>query len=115
MTAPLLSAADVAQIADAVAERLRRRQSREALSIEAAAQILGIDRVRTLPALIAAGTVRTIDVAGHRRIARSEIERVLREGAPLDAPVKRGRRRVGQARTKAEVLAAIDAIRVEDL
>lgn len=117
--APLLSAAEVARLADAVAERLARLQARprrDSLSLADAATILGIDRVRTLPALIAAGTVRAVKIAGHTRIAREEVDRVLREGASLEAPAPRARRRrVGQAKTKAEVLAAIDAIRVEDL
>jgi hypothetical protein len=113
--APLLSAAELERIADALAERLRRRPERQSYSIAAAAAILGVDRVRTLPALIAAGSVRTVQIAGHARISREEIERVLREGASLEAPARARRRRPGLARTKAEVLAEIDSIRVEDL
>lgn len=120
--APLLSAAELTPGERAILEELRElrraqaRPRRDSLSLADAATILGIDRVRTLPALISAGTVRAVKIAGHTRIAREEVERVLREGASLEAPAPRARRRrAGERQSKAEVLAAIRAIRVEDL
>ena len=89
--------------------RERTRPPSEAVSIRQAASLLGIDRCRTLPALIAAGTIRTVEIAGHVRVPRSEIERVLREGAPLACQQKpRGQR----MESVADEVAAIMAIRV---
>lgn len=68
--------AEVAGLTAAVAPRSAARL----MSMRKAAELIGVSRTRTLPALIRDGTVRTIMVNGRRRIASTEIERLQRAG-----------------------------------
>lgn len=57
------------------------RSDRELLSIAAAAKRLGVDRAH-VGKLVAAGLVEVVRVGSARRVPKSEIERLGREGLP---------------------------------
>jgi excisionase family DNA binding protein len=65
---------------------------RLALSKREAARLLGIDRGKTLHALIRAGRLRTVPWGSGRRIPREDVERLAREGFELDFSAPRARR-----------------------
>ena len=75
-----------------VREELAARPSgvrREVLSKRAAAAMLGIDRGKTLAALIADGQIRTTEIRGRACVLREDVERVIAGGAPTAAAPSR--------------------------
>lgn len=67
--------------------------TRAVVSKREAARMLGIDRGKTLAAMIAAGQIRTVEIRGRVCIPRAEVERVAAEGAAV--PAVETRRRPG--------------------
>ena len=53
---------------------------RQVLSLREAARLLGIDRNRTLKALLASGQVRTVEVNGRTKVPLLEVERLAAQG-----------------------------------
>ncbi len=56
---------------------LRKDTSHELLSFRKAAKLLGLDRTKTLPLLIASGQLRCVYVGKRQRIPMAEVRRLL--------------------------------------
>lgn len=99
-------------VREAVETALAGRPSgvrREVVSKRTAATMLGVDRGRTLAALIADGQLRTVEIRGRVCIPREDVERVVAGGAPTPTPA--GKRRPGSAGGAA----ALRALTLDDL
>lgn len=94
---------------EALLKQLVQNTTREAYSLRQAARILGISR-NSLPALIRSGAIKVIDIAGHKRISRKELDRVLSEGASTMAPALKERRQA--AKSWPDELEAIKSIKI---
>lgn len=83
----------------------RSRPDKVVLSFREAARVLGISRNTTLVAAVRAGAIRTVIIAGHRKIPRSEIERVQLDGLRIDTrPSRRRHQRRRKSDPAAEIL-----------
>ena len=72
--------------------QIRGRSSpRQVLSLREAARQLGIDRNRTLKALLASGQVRTVQVNGKKKIPASEVDRLAQHGFDTSRTVAKPR------------------------
>jgi hypothetical protein len=72
-------------------QRRRRGSTADSLSYTEAARRLGISRNGALHDLIADHRIRTVTIAGHKRIPVSEIERILNNGTIYAAASRRRR------------------------
>lgn len=87
----------------------------ELLSIRQVARALGLSPWRTVAPLVRAGAIRSVTIgdSSRRRIPRSEVERIAREGVPsLVRPTRRKRTMLApnEPRTQAEARAALKAL-----
>jgi excisionase family DNA binding protein len=80
-----LQLADIMNLLTSIDTRLKRLESvkvpAKLLSLRKAAKLLGVCRNTTLALMIQDRRIKTVMVAGQRRIPLAEVERIEREGA----------------------------------
>lgn len=69
---------------------MKTKEPKLLLSVREAARLLGVGRTNTFQTMMETGAIRVVKVAGRVRVARSEVDRIVREGTePCLYPVKR--------------------------